>query len=374
MTRTSKNYYETLGVREGASSEEIKKAYRKLAKKFHPDKNPGNKAAEARFKEVSEAYNVLGDKEKRARFDAFRKGGFAFGEGQGFGGFGGAKGFEDLFRGFRQEGGGFRFENLGDLGDLFSFFDDRDAFRERAARGPVRGEDVERMLEVPFEVAARGGKSTLRLASGEPCGECGGSGSRASGTGTSCSLCGGTGRLESSQGLFAIHRLCPACQGRGSSPGEPCASCGGSGTAPARRTIEVKIPAGIEDGSPIRLRGQGKRGRGGAPAGDLILTVRIVGAGEKFERRGLDVYSDLEIDLAEALLGTKKDVETLHGPVTLAVPPCTQPGSVLRARGRGVKGEDGSSGDHLVRVRVRLPSSLTPRQKELLDEFVRAGT
>ncbi len=374
-TATKKDYYKVLGVSETASADEIKKAYRKLAKQYHPDKRPGDKEAESRFKEISEAHSVLSDKSKRSKYDTFRKGGFAFGEGGG-GGFAG--GFEDLFKGFRSGGGGtgaggVRFEDLGDLGDLFGFFSGREAFRERAARGPIHGEDVHRFLEVPFDVAVKGGKVSLRLAQEESCHRCGGSGAKDPSSVRACSVCGGSGRIESSQGFFAIHRPCPSCGGNGQVIAESCPECGGSGQVASRRTIDVRIPPGVGDGSQIRLRGQGGRGVQGGPQGDLILTIRVA-AHERFERKGQDLFSDVEIDLVDALLGAKKTVETMRGSVTVTIPPGTQPGATLRLRGRGVAGSDGQPpGDHLVRVRVRLPERLTPRQRQLIEEFAKAG-
>ncbi len=351
---SQKDYYTVLGVPEDASQEAIKKAFRGLAKRYHPDRNRGDAEAERRFKEIQEAYDVLGDPAKRKKYDELRR----FGSG----GFQGVD-LEDLF------GGGSPFGGFG--GSIFDLFERAGAGRRGAARHRPRGEDLRAEITVPFATAASGGEVSLSLPRTETCTACRGSGAAAGSRVETCPECGGSGTAMRSQGAFSFSRPCPRCLGRGRIIREPCRACRGSGTRTVTRRFAVRIPPGIADGGRIRLKGEGEPGGPGAPPGDLIVTVRVAGH-DRFRRRGLDIESDLTLDIASAALGTKAEVETLGGKVELTVPPGVQPGQRLRLRGRGIRDHRGRRGDHYVRIRVRIPKKLTRRQRELLEEFARA--
>lgn len=360
----AKDYYKLLGVAENASAAEIKRAYRQLALKLHPDKNQGDPNAERRFKEVNEAYSVLGDETKRKQYDSLGKGAFA---GLGTGDFD----FESIF-GPGSRGRSFRFEDLagGGLGDLFSslFGDQAESLFGGSARrggGSQRGEDVHTRLEIPLDLSVKGGKTTLKMSRPVSCPDCGGAGGTDK---RDCAYCNGTGMMESQQGAFAIQRPCVGCGGKGRFYAAQCPSCGGAGTVKRPRTLAVSIPAGVAEGARIKLAGEGRPGVAGGPPGDLILQIAIR-PDERFERRGDDIVSEATIGLAEALLGTEIDVETTDGEVRLKVPPCTQPDSLLRVRGKGVKGRTAANGDHLVRIKVRLPEKLTEEQEKKVREL-----
>jgi molecular chaperone DnaJ len=348
-----KDYYTVLGVEEKASQDAIKKAYRKLAKKFHPDKNRGDATAEKRFKEVQEAYDVLGEPEKRKKYDQIRK--------AGPGGFSGID-MEELFGG-RGKGRGFG-------GSIFDIFE-RAGMGARA-RAPRRGEDLTYEIRVPFETAAFGGSTAIRVPRNEICGVCGGSGAAPGSQPMPCPDCGGTGSVADGQGGFAFSRPCPRCYGRGRIIERPCGTCGGSGEKHVSRKLTVKIPAGVGDGSKIRLRGEGEAGDAGASAGDLILTVRVA-EHQDFTRDGLDTEGVLPLDIVAATLGTTVDVKTLHGSVALKVPPGVQPGTRLRLKEKGIRDHRGKTGDHYVKVEVTVPRRITERQRKLLMEFREAG-
>jgi molecular chaperone DnaJ len=361
----AKNYYDTLGVKKDASEGEIKKAFRQLAKKYHPDRNAGDKAAEERFKEVNEAYDTLSDSSKRKKYDDLeqaRASGFS--------------GFEDLFRGAGRGGGGraFSFDDFGSFRDIFgSFFDPGEGFaRQPSGTQPRRGDDREYTLTVPFEVAMKGGKSTVRLRRDEACETCGGTGAAPGATAQACPNCGGTGTMQFSQGAFAFNRQCPYCHGTGNRTTSPCAACAGQGRVEKPRTLSVNIPPGVNNESKIRLAGQGDRGVGGAAAGDLILKIRI-GPHTEFARRGSNVTSEVHLNLTDAILGTTRDVPTFWGPASLRIPPGVQPGSTLRLAGMGVQRPDGTKGDHLVTLRVTIPKDLSPEQKKLVEELKEGG-
>lgn len=367
-----KDYYKILGVAKSASADEIRKAYRKLAKKYHPDHNPGDTSAEEKFKQAQEAYDVLGDEKKKSQYDQMRDGGFGgFGYGpEGFGGFG------------RRPGAGgqrFRYEDVsgfGDLGDLFSSIfgaGHAGAAGPRAGRGahfgPMKGEDARAEIEIPFEQAIGGGKTTFQLSREENCGVCGGTGAEPSSDVQTCSTCQGRGNVATSQGAFSISRPCPACLGRGTVGGKPCKDCGGKGSTARVRSISVKIPAGVRNGSKIRIAGQGQEGIQGGPPGDLFLTVRVR-EHPKFRREGSNIYSDVTLNLAQAVLGASVEVETIDGMVNLRIPPGTQPGKKLRLRGKGVKRMRGDGrGDHIVQIDVRIPESLSDSEKEAFIQF-----
>lgn len=368
-TATGKDYYQVLGVREGATADEIKKAYRKLAKQYHPDAKPNDAAAAERFKEIGEAYAVLADAEKRKRYDQMRRMG-PFG-GAGFGRrAGGAPG-----PGGEAEGARFSFDDLSDLGglgDLFgSIFDFGRRRRPRGSTAAERGRNVEYALEVPFMLAVQGGKLPITVPVTEECVSCSGTGNAPGTPPQTCRECGGTGTVSFGQGGFAVHRPCPACYGRGQIPTEPCRACGGSGQARQERRILLTVPAGAEDGSKLRLTGQGERGSQGGPPGDLIVTFHVQ-PHRFFRRDGLDVQCSVPINLAQATLGSKIRVRTIHGPrVALRIPPGTQSGTRFRIPGQGIE-KNGRRGDQYVQVRVTVPERLDPEEEKLFREIGRA--
>jgi molecular chaperone DnaJ len=364
MPTATKDYYKTLGVAENASTEEIKRAYRKLAKQYHPDANPDDATVADRFKEVSEAYSVLSDEKKRAQYDDMRR----YGGGFGPGGFG---------RGTAQPGsaqqrpGGFSFEEMefGGLGDLFSSIFDRGRRRGGARpRGPQRGETVEYAVEISFAQAARGGKIPVTVPVTEECTTCAGSGARPGTTPTACPECGGSGTISFGQGGFMVNRPCPACYGRGAIATDPCPACAGQGQAQRTRTLEVNVPAGVDTGSKLRLSGQGGQGPAGGPPGDLILTFRVR-PDRFFTREGLDVHCTVPINVAQAMLGSRVKVRTVDGKgVVLKIPPGTQNGTRFRIRGQGVR-KAGKQGDQFVRVNVTVPERLDAEGEELVRKL-----
>ena len=364
----AKDYYETLGVAENASQDEIKKAYRRLAKKKHPDANPDDPAAEERFKAISEAYRVLSDPERRQKYDRMRKYG-------GMGAFSGARGGEARRPGEAGERR-FSFDDLSDmgfggLGDIFSSIFDRSGRRqqqEARRRGPERGRNVEYEVTVPFRTAVRGGKVTVNVPIREECATCDGSGAAPGATLETCPVCDGRGTVSFGQGGFSVNRTCPECMGRGRAPSESCRVCNGRGEVRSRRKINVTVPAGVEDGSRIRLSGQGQRGPGGGPSGDLIIRVRVRDD-PFFERQGMNVVCEVPINVAQALLGSRIRVRTVDGKkVVLRIPPGTQSGTAFRIRGQGVE-KDGRRGDQLVRVSVRVPEELSEEGRELAEKL-----
>ena len=361
------DYYGVLGVSEKASPEEIKRAYFRLAKKYHPDRNPDNKSAEAQFKQVNEAYETLSDPQKRSRYDQlrhFRREGIFTGAG-GPGGFR----FQDL--GDLLGGEGISFSDLGGIGGIFRrFFSQGGAGQGRAH--PQRGEDIEADVEIPFATAVSGGKVTVRVPREEACSRCRGSGAEPGSTTENCPQCGGRGIVEQFQGSFGMSRPCPRCFGRGQIISQPCRECGGRGAVRRERRLEVTIPKGVADGARLRLSGQGEAGPVGGPAGNLYVRVRVR-PDEKFRRKGLDIYSDVTIDMFQAALGTTVEVPTLDGQVDLKVPAGTQPESLLRLRGRGVAAADGRRGDEYVRVHVRVPRRLSDHERTLLEELAATG-
>ncbi len=353
-----KNFYETLGVSDTATPEEIKRAYRKLAQKFHPDTNPGDTKAEDQFKLVSEAYSILSDAEKRKEYDEVRRlvasGGFT---GFGNGGFGDG--------GFSQT---FRVEDLGDLlgggiGDLFGF-----GSSARRGRGPQRGRDTTAQIHLSFDDAVRGVTTQVQVRGEASCGVCGGNGAEPGTKSLSCPTCRGTGQVAQSQGMFALPQTCPQCRGRGRLIDSPCSNCRGSGREQRTRTINVKIPAGVKDNATIKLPGKGEPGAGGAPAGDLLVKVDVA-SHPIFGRRDNNLTVTVPITYAEAALGTKLEVPTLNGPVTLKIPAGTNSGRTFRVRGKGVLLDRGKPGDLLVKVEVAVPSKLSRDEKKLLEQL-----
>ena len=370
----AKDYYEILGVSKNASKEEISKAYRKLAKKYHPDANPGDKEVEEKFKEISQAYDVLKDQEKRQQYDQFQQAaahGFA-GGGQGAGGFQDFQGFGGgQFAG--GGGQGFSFEDLsgfGGMGDILDslFGGGSRRGRTRSWTGPRRGEDIVREVEVPFNLAVKGGKIKIWVEQDALCQTCGGSGAKPGTQTTTCSQCGGSGMVSQGQGGFSFSRPCPMCYGRGTIIQEPCPSCHGRGEGRRRRQVSVKVPAGVRDGSKIRLAGQGQPGKHGGPNGNLILVVKV-GEHPDFKRSGYDIESKVWIDIVTAAKGGSISVPTLNGTAQVKVPAGTRSGARLRLRGKGVKRPGGGHGDQYVVIGIQPPKQLTPKQRELLEEL-----
>jgi molecular chaperone DnaJ len=373
-----KDYYAALGVSKDADAAAIKKAYRKLAQELHPDKNPGNAEAETRFKEVSEAYDVLSDTKRRAEYDDARRlfgagargGGFP---GGGFsGGGGGSQTFDlgDLFGGAGTAGAGRGGGGLGDLlGGLFGGAGGAGSARSRsqAASGPARGQDVETEATLSFEEAVLGVTVPLRMQSPGTCPTCHGNGAKPGTSPHTCPVCQGAGVTSRSQGAFAFSEPCRNCRGTGSFVDDPCPTCAGSGVTSQTRTITVRIPPGVKDGQRIRLAGKGAPGRRGGPAGDLFVVVHV-SEHQLFGRKGDDLTLTVPITFAEAALGTTLTVPTLDGSVSLKVPAGTSGGRTLRVRGRGVPGK-GKAGDLLVTLDVAVPVRLTPAQRKVIESL-----
>jgi molecular chaperone DnaJ len=345
-----RDYYEVLGVAREASADAIKKAYRKLALKYHPDRNPGDKAAEEHFKEASEAYQVLSDPERRGRYDRF--GHAAFDPGSGFGGFDFTSNFEDLF------------------GDIFGdFFGGGRRSRNR----PRRGEDLRYDLDIGFEEAVFGAEKTIQVPRLAPCSGCKGSGTKGGVPRETCNACRGTGQVRFQQGLFSIARTCGHCGGEGTVVRDPCPACGGRGMVQTTETLSVRIPAGVDSGSRLKLRGRGEAGNNGGTPGDLYV-VLAVREHPLFLRDGRDILCEMPISFTQAALGAEIDVPTLHGKKRMKIHSGTQTGTALRLRGEGVPDLNGyGRGDQIVRVVVEVPKKLTARQRELLEEFARIG-
>ncbi|MCA0145818.1 molecular chaperone DnaJ [Blastococcus sp. LR1] len=374
-----KDYYGALGVPQNADAAAIKKAYRKLAQELHPDKNPGNAEAEARFKEVSEAYDVLSDPKRRGEYDDARRlfGAGGAGARAGFpGGFPGAgPGGQpfDLGDLFGAAGGGSR--NAGGLGDILGGLFGGAAggapgssrARSQAASGPARGQDVETEATLSFEEAVLGVTVPLRMQSPGTCTTCAGSGAKPGTSPHTCSVCQGAGVTSRSQGAFAFSEPCRACRGSGQVIDDPCPTCSGSGITTQTRTITVRIPAGVKDGQRIRLAGKGAPGRRGGPAGDLFVVVHVA-EHPLFGRKGEDLTLTVPITFAEAALGATVTVPTLDGSVSLKVPAGTASGRTLRVRGRGVPGKL-RSGDLLVTVEIAVPVRLTPGQRKVIESL-----
>lgn len=357
----NKDYYATLGVSRDADDKEIKKAYRKMAMKYHPDKNPGDKEAEEKFKEVNEAYEVLSDAEKKNIYDQYGsdaingQGGF----GGGAGGFG-AGGFEDIFDIFGSAFGG-----------GFGGFGGGGARR----RGPRRGEDIRQSITIDFKDAAFGKKFSIKINRNEECDECHGSGCKPGTSKKTCSTCGGTGSVRDVKqtpfGNIASTRTCPTCGGTGEIIEEPCSKCGGKGHIRKTKTIDVDIPAGIDDGQIIRLAGQGEIGELGGPRGDLLIIVNVR-RDEIFQREGFDVYVEMPISFVQAALGDDVLVPTIDGNVKYSIPEGTQTGTVFRLKGKGIQRLNSSSrGDQYVKVKVEVPTKLSDKQKNLLKDFAK---
>jgi len=344
--------YDTLGVKKGSSADDIKKAYRKLAAKYHPDRNPGDASAEEKFKEVQNAYDVLADPEKRKQYDTF-------------GSANGRPGFDP--RNFNFEGGDFTFTDIGDLfGGLFG---GRGGTRTQR-RQPERGADIEVSVSVSFEDSLRGLETKIPVEVTTACRECGGTGAQPGTTPVICPECHGRGVVSESQGLFALSQPCPRCRGNGTVVENPCAKCHGTGRERRTRRYSVKIPAGVKDGTRIKLKGKGEPGENGGPAGDLVVVTRVTPS-RLFERRGTDLVIDVPVTYAEAALGATVEVPTPYGDrLSLKVKPGSQDGQLLRMRGHGApKLKGGGRGDLLGRLRLVVPKKLTKQQKQALEEL-----
>jgi len=375
----TKDYYSVLGVPASATQDEIKKQYRKLAAKHHPDKNQNDAKAAERFKEISEAYQVLGDADKRKQYDDMRRLGA-------FGGFGGG--------GPRRPGGGtgqqqgapfggassFRFEDLNDvgiggLGDLFSSMFGGGTGRTgqgARARGPERGQDVEMQLQIPFRTAALGGKMPVELEVNEECGTCHGNGAAPGAKIQTCPECQGRGTISFGQGGFAVQRPCPMCLGRGTVPSERCPTCNGAGEVRVQKKMMINIAPGVDTGTKIRLKGQGGRGMRNGPPGDLLITFQVE-PDRFFRREGLDLVAPIAINIAQATLGSKISITTLDKKkLAIRIPPGTSAGKRLRVAGHGIKKDD-RVGDLIVQVDVVVPEKLTEEQEKAMKEFAEAS-
>ena len=365
-----KDYYKILGVERNASKEEIRKAYRRLAKEWHPDRHKGSREAEARFKDLSEAYAILSDDQKRRQYDLMGEAGAYAGGGEQF--------WDSFMRGRGQAPGGYApgaraytYEDLGDLGDLFSRL-----FRGQAPQGgmgrggyegPARGEDAVTRVRIPFELAIKGGPLRVKVPLQQACSACGGSGAAPGGS-RACNNCGGSGSVQMGMGGFAFSRPCPQCFGRGQVITKSCPQCRGSGQESARKSFLVKVPPGIKEGQRIRLAGQGLPGPYGSPSGDLYVEVRV-NPDTRFRREGNDIYSEAAINLVQASLGTEIPVNTMQGRLMVKVPSGTNAGARLRLRGKGVITPSGQAGDHYVIVNVTTPKDLTDEQRKLLEKL-----
>jgi molecular chaperone DnaJ len=352
---TVKDLYETLGVAKGAGQDEIKKAYRKLARRYHPDTNPGDAAAEERFKEVQTAYDVLSDPEKRKQYDAF-----------------GARNGRQGPGGFTFTTEGFDFADLGDLGDIFGGLFGGRGRAQQQQRGQ-RGRDLEVEVNLSFEDSLRGVETKIPVELETACRECGGSGAKPGTAPRLCPECNGRGVKAESQGLFALSQPCPRCRGNGTVIEDPCPRCRGTGRERRTKRYTVKIPAGVKDGSRIRLRGKGEAGYGGAEAGDLFVVTRVAPS-KLYQRRGDDLIVEVPVTYPEAALGTTVEVPTPEGPVSVKVKPGTQDGTMLRVKGKGAPKLKGSGrGDLLARVKLSVPKKLTKKEREAIEALQKAS-
>ncbi len=357
-----RDYYEVLNVDKSASDADIKKAYRKLAKQYHPDVNPGDKAAEAKFKEVNEAYEVLSDSQKRAKYDQF---GHAGVDPNGFGGFG---------------GGGFGDFDFGGIGDIFETFFGGSGMGGRSGRnrnGPQKGQDLKYAMEIAFEEAAFGIEKEITINRAENCTTCGGTGSKPGTSPSACKHCNGTGQIQYKQstpfGQFVNVKTCDVCRGEGKIITNPCEKCSGKGKIRKSIKIKINVPAGIDDGQTISLRGEGEPGVKGGHAGDLYISIRVR-QHPLFQRQGNDVVCEIPITFAQAALGSELEVPTLDGKVKYTMPEGTQTGSVFRIKGKGIPYIRGSGrGDQYVKVNIEVPKKLNEKQKAILKEFADAG-
>jgi molecular chaperone DnaJ len=346
---SKRDYYEILGVERDASEKDIKKAYRRVAMKFHPDRNPDDKGAEDKFKEASEAYEILSDGQKRSAYDQY--GHDAVSGNAGAGGFGGGGGnFSDIF---------------GDVfGDIFG-----GGGGGGRSRGPARGSDLRYNLDVDLEAAVKGTEVKIRIPTLVACDPCDGSGAKKGSSPVSCTTCGGVGQVRMQQGFFSVQQTCPSCRGQGKTISDPCSSCHGQGRVEETKTLSVKVPPGVDTGDRIRLSGEGEAGPDGGPAGDLFVQINVR-EHAIFERDGKHLYCEVPISIIDAALGGELEVPTLEGRVKLKIPEETQTGKLFRLRGKGVSPvRGGATGDLLCRVTVETPANLTKSQKALLKQL-----
>ncbi len=353
-----KDFYEILGLEKGASDEEIKKAFRKLAIKYHPDKNQGDKEAEEKFKEINEAYQVLSDPQKKAQYDQF--GSTDFGAG-GFDGF---------------NGQGFDFSDFGGFGDIFDTFFGGGGGRKRR-NGPEKGADLEYTVTLSFMEAVFGIEKEISITRSENCETCGGTGAKAGTQPKTCDKCGGTGQIRTQRntplGSFVSTGTCDKCGGKGTIISDPCPDCKGSGKQRKNRKIKVNIPAGVDNGNVIPIRGQGEHGVNGGPPGDLYINIRVTPHAQ-FKRKGFDIYIDQHISFSKAAIGVELKVPTVDGDVKYNVPAGTQPGTVFRLKGKGVPRVNGHGrGDEYVNIIVDIPKALNTKQKEALFMYMEAS-
>ena len=357
MAEQKRDYYEVLGVSRGASEDEIKKAYKKMARKYHPDLNPGDKAAEEKFKEVNEAYEVLSDADKKARYDQYGHAGVD--PNFGAGGFGG--GFDGSF-------------DFGDLGDIFgSFFGGFGGARRTNPNAPQRGESIRMSIAISFEEAAFGCEKAVTVERYETCDTCHGNGCAPGTSPEVCPDCHGTGtvqvRRQTPMGVFATSSPCPKCGGKGRIIHQPCKDCRGSGMVRKKKTIQASIPAGIDNGQTISIRGQGNAGKNGGPAGDLLITI-TVRPHEMFRREGTSVLCEAPITFTQAVLGAELEIPTIDGKVKYTLPEGTQSGTTFRLKGKGIPSINGRGrGDQYVTVYIETPKNLNKEQKEALKKF-----
>lgn len=354
----SKDYYRDLGLEKGAGDDEIKRAYRKLAMKYHPDKNQGNEEAESKFKEINEAYQVLSDPDKKAKYDQYGTADFN-------GGFGGGSGGFD-----------FDFGGMGGFGDIFDTFFGGSGGSSRRRNGPIPGDDLEYSLNLTFEEAIFGVEKEISITRKENCDTCSGSGAEPGTSSKTCDKCSGSGQIKVQRrtqlGNFVTTTTCDKCNGAGKIIEKPCNTCRGKGSLRKNRKITVKIPAGVDTGNIIPLRGQGEHGQNGGQPGDLYVRLRVQGS-KKFTRKGNDIYIDTHISIGQATLGTSITVETVHGKVEYSIPAGTQSGTLFRLKGKGVPKVNSSViGDQYVKVIVDIPKNLNDKQKEAMNSFMEA--
>lgn len=355
-----RDYYEVLGLQKGCTEEEIKKAYRQLAKKYHPDLNPDDKDAEAKFKEVNEAYEVLSDKDKKARYDQFGHAGVDPSAGGGYGGYGNAGGFD-----------------FGDIGDIFEgFFGGFGNSRRSNPNAPRQGRDIQTAITIDFFEACKGTKKQISIQRMERCDDCGGSGAAKGTSPQTCPDCGGRGQVRVQQrtpfGAITTQKPCSRCQGKGQIISNPCQKCHGSGSVRVSKRLEITIPAGIQDGQVLTVRGQGDAGVNGGPSGDLNVSI-TVRPDVLFKRDGYDIWCEVPITYMQACLGDEIDVPTIDGTVKQTIKEGTQPGTVLQLKGRGVQNLNGRSrGDAYIELTIEVPRNLTKQQKEILKQFEEA--
>jgi molecular chaperone DnaJ len=352
-----KDYYQILGVSESADIVEIKKAYRSLAKKYHPDRTKGDRSAEDKFKRINEAYETLKDEKKRAEYDQMKRAREAFA----YSGFGSSQN-ENVDKSYERQ----TYDNLA------SYF--QNLFRGKRYSSnftgyePDYGQDLVFEIQVPFEMVVHGGKIAVNVPRERTCNQCQGIGAQPGTTLNSCPQCHGQGFIQNGAGTFILNQICPLCKGRGQVPQKPCSQCQGSGVETITDRLSVKIPAGVEEGAKIRLAGQGSNGARGTKRGDLFLIVHIL-PHQKFTQKGRDIYSKEQIDALQAILGGYKKVQTIHGLAKIKIPSGVQPGTKLKLAGQGLKGADEQDGDHYVEILVTIPQDLTREQKDKIKQI-----